>query len=154
MQTIRSCLQDEEGGNSEAIQSDDNGEESEESTDSSDDSDEDETQVEKDRKAAFFTDEAEPSEPHDSFPSMNLLRPILKALSSLGFAIPITAQAVTIPVALLGKDVLGKMAACIIPMIERLVYRERWKKAAATRCLIVVPTREVELIERLRSPWK
>lgn len=144
---------DEEGANSEAIQSsedEEGGEESEEPSDSSEESDEDETQVEKDRKAAFFADDAEPSEQHDSFLSMNLSRPILKALSSLGFATPTPIQAATIPVALLGKDVVGnavtgsgKTAAFIIPMIERLLYRERGKNAAATRCLILVPTREL-----------
>ena len=58
--------------------------------------------------------------------------------------------AATIPVALLGKDVVGnavtgsgKTAAFIIPMLERLMYRERGKNAAATRCLVLVPTREL-----------
>jgi len=146
---------DEEGGSPEAIQSDEDDEEGdggedEEPSDSSEESDGDETQVEKDRKAAFFADDAGPSEQHDSFLSMNLSRPILKALTSLGFATPTPIQAATIPVALLGKDVVGnavtgsgKTAAFIIPMIERLLYRERGKKAAATRCLILVPTREL-----------
>lgn len=81
---------------------------------------------------------------------MNLSRPVLKALTSLGFHIPTPIQAATIPVGLLGKDVVGnavtgsgKTAAFIIPMIERLLYRDRGKKAAATRCLILVPTREL-----------
>jgi len=146
---------DEEGGNLGVVQSegeeeddDDGGEEDEETSDS--ESDEGETQVEKDRKAAFFADDVGPSEKHESFLGMNLSRPILKALTSLGFATPTPIQAATIPVALLGKDVVGnavtgsgKTAAFIIPMIERLLYRERGKKAAATRCLILVPTREL-----------
>ena len=142
---------DEEGGNTAAIASDED-EEGEDggSLDSSEESDEDETQVEKDRKAAFFADDTGPPEHHDSFLSMNLSRPILKALTSLSFATPTPIQAATIPVALLGKDVVGnavtgsgKTAAFVIPMIERLLYRERGKKAAATRCLILVPTREL-----------
>lgn len=146
---------DEEGGNLGVVQSegeeednDDGGEEDEKTSDS--ESDEGETQVEKDRKAAFFADDVGPSEKHESFLGMNLSRPILKALTSLGFATPTPIQAATIPVALLGKDVVGnavtgsgKTAAFIIPMIERLLYRERGKKAAATRCLILVPTREL-----------
>ena len=28
-------------------------------------------------------------------------------------------------------------------MLERLLYREKGKKAAATRCLVLVPTREL-----------
>ena len=142
---------DEERGDAEEIQSD-GGEEGEDEglSDSSEELDGDETQVEKDRKAAFFADNTGPSEQHDSFLSMNLSRPVLKALTSLGFAIPTPIQAATIPVALLGKDVVGnavtgsgKTAAFIIPMIERLLYRERGKRAAATRCLILVPTREL-----------
>lgn len=126
------------------------GEEDEGQSYSSEGSDESETQVEKGRKAAFFADDAGSSEKHDSFLSMNLSRPILKALTSLGFMTPTPIQAATIPVALLGKDVVGnavtgsgKTAAFIIPMIERLLYRARGRKAAATRCLILVPTREL-----------
>lgn len=146
---------DEEEGNPEVVQPSE-GEEAEDGegneglSDSSEEFDEDETQVEKDRKAAFFADDTGPSEQHDSFLSMNLSRPILKALTSLGFTTPTPIQAATIPVALLGKDVVGnavtgsgKTAAFVIPMIERLLYRERGKKAAATRCLILVPTREL-----------
>lgn len=118
---------------------------------SSDDSDsEGETQAEKDRKTAFFDSEHRPVETHESFFSMNLSRPLLKSIASLGFNKPTPIQAATIPVALLGKDVVGnavtgsgKTAAFIIPMVERLLYREKGKKAAATRCLVLVPTREL-----------
>lgn len=118
--------------------------------DSSADSENEETQAEKDRKTAYFASDSAPTEQHSSFLSMNLSRPLLKAVTSLGFAIPTPIQAATIPVALLGKDIVGnavtgsgKTAAFIIPMIERLLYRDRGKKAAATRCLILVPTREL-----------
>ncbi|KAI0068359.1 DEAD-domain-containing protein [Artomyces pyxidatus] len=117
---------------------------------SSGDDSEPETQAEKARKEAFFASDTTPAEIHSSFLTMNLSRPILKALTSLGFNKPTPIQAATIPVGLLGKDVVGnavtgsgKTAAFIIPMIERLLYRERGKKAAATRCLILVPTREL-----------
>jgi ATP-dependent RNA helicase DDX27 len=118
--------------------------------DSSEDESEEETQAEKDRKAAFFASEAAPSEDHSSFVTMNLSRPLLKSITALGFSKPTPIQAATVPVALLGKDVVGnavtgsgKTAAFIIPMIERLLYRERGKNAAATRCLVLVPTREL-----------
>ena len=141
----------EERGDAEVIHSDvDEEGEDEGLSDSSEELDGDETQVEKDRKTAFFAENTGPSKQHNSFLSMNLSRPVLKALTSLGFATPTPIQAATIPVALLGKDVVGnavtgsgKTAAFIIPMIERLLYRERGKKAAATRCLILVPTREL-----------
>ena len=116
---------------------------------SSSDDTEPETQAEKDRKAAFFADESTPAL-HSSFLSMNLSRPIMKALTSLAFHVPTPIQAATIPVALLGKDVVGgavtgsgKTAAFVIPMLERLMYRERGKNAPATRCLVLVPTREL-----------
>jgi len=113
------------------------------------DSDE-ETQAQKDRKAAFFDSEVGPVQTHDSFLSMNLSRPLLKAVTNLGFTKPTPIQAATIPVALLGKDIVGnavtgsgKTAAFMIPMLERLLYRDKGKKAAATRCVVLVPTREL-----------
>jgi ATP-dependent RNA helicase DDX27 len=145
---LASSAEDDEN---EVVSHNDSVEEQEEDSfdDSSDDSDI-ETQAEKDRKAAFFASDTTPFEQHTSFLSMNLSRPILKALTSLGFNVPTPIQAATIPVALLGKDVVGnavtgsgKTAAFIIPTIERLLYRDRSKRAAATRCLILVPTREL-----------
>ncbi len=117
---------------------------------SSEDDSASETEVQKARKKAFFSSDAPSSEQHASFLTMNLSRPILKSLTSLGFHAPTPIQAATIPVGLIGKDVVGnavtgsgKTAAFIVPMIERLLYRDRGKKAAATRCLILVPTREL-----------
>lgn len=117
---------------------------------SSSDDTEPETQAEMDRKAAFFDADVASTEIHSSFLTMNLSRPIIKALTTVGFSKPTPIQAATIPVALLGKDVVGgavtgsgKTAAFTIPMLERLLYRERGKKAAATRCLVLVPTREL-----------
>ncbi|KAI0335286.1 DEAD-domain-containing protein [Cubamyces sp. BRFM 1775] len=146
---------DEEGDSAVVDDEDMSGNEDEEDEDedassSSGDESEEETQAEKERKAAFFDSETGPTETHTSFLSMNLSRPIIKSLTSLGFTTPTPIQAATIPVALLGKDVVGnavtgsgKTAAFIIPMLERLMYRDRGKKAAATRCLVLVPTREL-----------
>ncbi|KIP11968.1 hypothetical protein PHLGIDRAFT_27593 [Phlebiopsis gigantea 11061_1 CR5-6] len=120
--------------------------------DSSSDESEEETQAEKDRKTAFFASDSGPTEEHASFMTMNLSRPLLKAITSLNFTKPTPIQAATIPVALLGKDIVGnavtgsgKTAAFVVPMLERLMYRERGKKAAATRCLVLVPTRELAI---------
>jgi ATP-dependent RNA helicase DDX27 len=128
---------------------DDDVPEDDELSDSSEDSVR-ETHAEKERKAAYFDSDISLSETHLSFLTMNLSRPILKAITALGFHKPTPIQAATIPVALMGKDVVGgavtgsgKTAAFIIPMIERLLYREKGKKAAATRCLVLVPTREL-----------
>ena len=129
---------------------DDNRDDPDDSQDSSSDESESETQAEKDRKTAFFDSDTAPSKIYDSFLGMSVSRPILKALTSLGFHQPTPIQAATIPVALLGKDVVGgavtgsgKTAAFIIPMLERLLYREKGKGAAVTRCLVLVPTREL-----------
>jgi ATP-dependent RNA helicase DDX27 len=126
------------------------GDMSEEDGFSSSDITEPETQAEIDRKAAFFDADGGTPETHSSFLTMNLSRPILKAVTTLGFNKPTPIQATTIPVALLGKDVVGsavtgsgKTAAFIIPMLERLLYRDKGKKATATRCLVLVPTREL-----------
>ena len=121
-----------------------------EHTGSSGDDSASETETQKAKKKAFFSSDAPSSEQHSSFLTMNLSRPVLKGLTSLGFHTPTPIQAATIPVGLLGKDVVGnavtgsgKTAAFIIPLIERLLYRDRGKRAAATRCLILVPTREL-----------
>ncbi|KAI0051695.1 DEAD-domain-containing protein [Auriscalpium vulgare] len=146
-------LDDEEEGDREEEEADSELDEEDglsDASSASEDDSEPETPAEKARKDAFFASDPTSSESHSSFLTMNLSRPILKALTSLGFSKPTPIQAATIPVALLGKDVVGnavtgsgKTAAFIIPMIERLLYRERGKKAAATRCLILVPTREL-----------
>ncbi|KAG5221887.1 nucleolar DEAD-box protein required for synthesis of 60S ribosomal [Salix suchowensis] len=122
----------------------------EDDADGASDDSEPETQAELDRKAAFFDSETTTSDHLTSFLAMNLSRPLIKAITALGYHKPTPIQSATIPVALLGKDVVGnavtgsgKTAAFIIPMIERLLYREKGKKSAATRCLILVPTREL-----------
>nr|GAT44205.1 DEAD-domain-containing protein [Mycena chlorophos] len=139
--------EDEDSGVGDADEQED-----EETLDASDDDEdsEEETQAEKERKAAFFAPDDASAMEHSSFLSMNLSRPLLKALTNMGFSKPTPIQAATIPVALLGKDVVGgavtgsgKTAAFIIPMIERLLYRQKGARAAATRCLVLVPTREL-----------
>jgi ATP-dependent RNA helicase DDX27 len=141
---------DEEEGGEEAGENDGADEELSSDAESSGDESEEETQAEKDRKAAFFASDSGPVEEHASFMTMNLSRPILKSITSVNFTKPTPIQAATVPVALLGKDIVGnavtgsgKTAAFMIPMLERLLYRERGKKAAATRCLVLVPTREL-----------
>nr|OQO08739.1 hypothetical protein B0A51_17992 [Rachicladosporium sp. CCFEE 5018] len=116
-----------------------------------------EDHVEAAKRKAFFApepaDDAQPvslSATSDSFSTLSLSRPILKGLSSVGFAAPTPIQRKAIPVALLGKDVVGgaqtgsgKTAAFVIPILERLLYRP--KKVATTRVAILMPTRELAL---------
>ena len=84
-----------------------------------------------------------------SFTSLHLSRPLLKAVADMGFRHPTPIQVATIPVALAGRDVCGsavtgsgKTAAFALPVLERLLHRPR-RAAAATRALILTPTREL-----------
>ncbi|KAH8595579.1 P-loop containing nucleoside triphosphate hydrolase protein [Bisporella sp. PMI_857] len=107
------------------------------------------------RREAFFAPEEKPakgSKPSISstFQTMSLSRPILRGLSAVGFTQPTPIQAKTIPVALLGKDVVGgavtgsgKTAAFIVPVLERLLYRP--KKVPTSRVVILMPTRELAI---------
>ena len=107
------------------------------------------------RREAFFAPEekteksiASKESGLNSFQSMSLSRPILRGLASIGFTEPTPIQVKTIPVALLGKDVVGgavtgsgKTAAFMIPILERLLYRP--KKVPTSRVAILMPTREL-----------
>ena len=106
------------------------------------------------RREAFFAPEEKvdsskkANKPANSFQSMSLSRSILRGLASVGFSEPTPIQNKTIPIALLGKDVVGgavtgsgKTAAFIIPILERLLYRPR--KIPTSRVAILMPTREL-----------
>ena len=103
-------------------------------------------------KAAYFapTEDNLPNATQDSFDTLSLTRPILKALSAMNFHHPTQIQSRTIPVALQGKDIVGsavtgsgKTAAFMIPVLERLAYRAR--AIARTRVLVLTPTRELAI---------
>ncbi|KAI4174033.1 MAG: hypothetical protein LQ343_002597 [Gyalolechia ehrenbergii] len=105
-------------------------------------------------REAFFAPEEETKKSKskdplsNSFQNMSLSRPILRGLASVGFTVPTPIQSKTIPMALLGKDVVGgavtgsgKTAAFIVPILERLLYRP--KKVPTSRVAILMPTREL-----------
>ncbi|KLT46204.1 DEAD-domain-containing protein [Cutaneotrichosporon oleaginosum] len=113
---------------------------------------EEESAAEKARKDAFFSADptAEQTDLPTSFSSMNLSRPMLRALTSLGFTAPTPIQSRAVPLALLGRDILGsavtgsgKTAAFMIPILERLSYRDRGRGGQACRVLVLCPTREL-----------
>ncbi|WVW86968.1 ATP-dependent RNA helicase DRS1 [Kwoniella bestiolae CBS 10118] len=123
-----------------------------EEAESSSDEDE-ETAAELARKEAFFAKDPtftdDPTLP-TSFAAMNLSRPLLRALTSLQLSVPTPIQARAIPLALQGRDILGsavtgsgKTAAFMIPLLERLCYRDRGRGGQACRVLILCPTREL-----------
>lgn len=118
------------------------------------DEDEEEDEDEVAKRAAFYApeDKAGENDPltttSTSFQTMSLSRPILKGLASVGFSSATPIQVKAIPVALLGKDVVGgavtgsgKTGAFVIPILERLLYRP--KKVPTTRVAILMPTREL-----------
>lgn len=83
-----------------------------------------------------------------TFTSLSLSRPLLKAVSELGYTVPTPIQAAVVPLALSGRDIVasaitgsGKTAAFALPMLERLLFRTR--TVAATHVLVLCPTREL-----------
>ncbi|WVO19122.1 ATP-dependent RNA helicase DRS1 [Cryptococcus decagattii] len=136
---------------SEEEEDDDNEQVTNEDVDSDSESEE-ETAAEIARKDAFFSSDPTTTDPTlpTSFTAMNLSRPLLRALTSLQFTAPTPIQARAIPLALLGRDILGsavtgsgKTAAFMVPILERLCYRDRGKGGAACRVLVLCPTREL-----------
>jgi ATP-dependent RNA helicase DDX27 len=107
------------------------------------------------RREAFFAPEEDAPKSVKvngaiTFQHMSLSRPIHRGLAAVGFSQPTPIQAKTIPVALLGKDVVGgavtgsgKTAAFIVPILERLLYRP--KKVPTSRVAILMPTRELAI---------
>ncbi|XP_013869336.1 putative ATP-dependent RNA helicase DDX27 [Austrofundulus limnaeus] len=98
--------------------------------------------------AETFNEDASQYNDQLTFEDMNLSRPILKAITALGFKEPTPIQKACVPVGLLGRDLCacaatgtGKTAAFMLPVLERLVYKPR--TAQVTRVLVLVPTREL-----------
>lgn len=94
--------------------------------------------------------DAAKSQVHKTFQSLELSRPVLKGLNALGYQKPTPIQSATIPIALLGKDIIagavtgsGKTAAYLTPVIERLLFKP--SKIAATRVIVLTPTRELAI---------
>ena len=107
---------------------------------------------EAEKRKAFFAPEEKPDNKaalaKSTFQDFNLSRPILRGLAAVGFSDPTPIQRKTIPVALLGKDIVGsavtgsgKTAAFVVPILERLLFRPR--KVPTSRVAILMPTREL-----------
>ncbi|EXL61189.1 hypothetical protein FOCG_00386 [Fusarium oxysporum f. sp. radicis-lycopersici 26381] len=121
--------------------------------DASEDSDDEEDAEEEAKRKAFFApeeEEASGKKSASSFQAMSLSRPILRGLATVGFSKPTPIQAKSIPIALMGKDLVGgavtgsgKTGAFIVPILERLLYRP--KKIPTTRVVVLTPTRELAI---------
>lgn len=89
-------------------------------------------------------------QPFSSLPGgSSLSRPILLGLSSMAVTTPTPIQRQTIPLALLGKDLVcssvtgsGKTLGYLVPIFERLMWRDK-KGGGKTRVMILTPTREL-----------
>jgi ATP-dependent RNA helicase DDX27 len=86
--------------------------------------------------------------PIGDFASLKLSRPLLRAITDLGWAAPTPVQAASIMPAVSGKDLLvnavtgsGKTGAFMLPILERLLYRP--KRVPLSRVLVLLPTREL-----------
>ncbi len=83
-----------------------------------------------------------------SFTELGLAEPLLRALETAGYTTPTPVQAIAIPLALSGRDLLasaqtgtGKTAAFVLPTLQRLAETEGSR--GVTRALILTPTREL-----------
>ncbi|MDR2512906.1 MAG: DEAD/DEAH box helicase [Puniceicoccales bacterium] len=82
-----------------------------------------------------------------SFSELGLSAPLLQALETCGYKTPTPIQAQAIPPILQGHDIIGaaqtgtgKTAAFALPSLQRLE-----KSTGITRCLALVPTRELAI---------
>jgi superfamily II DNA/RNA helicase len=99
------------------------------------------------------TDEPEPLP--QGFGDFGVRQDIVEALAAAGITSPFPIQAMTLPVALSGQDIIGqaktgtgKTLGFGIPVLQRVTGREdagwdKLKKPGAPQALIVVPTREL-----------
>lgn len=84
----------------------------------------------------------------ETFADLKLSRPIMRAITQIGFEKPTPIQQRAIPIALTGKDICasaqtgsGKTAAFLLPILERLQFRSR--RVQSTRVMIICPVREL-----------
>ena len=91
-----------------------------------------------------------------TFHDLNLSKPLLRAITDLGFTLPTPIQIKAYPAVMSGKDTIaiaqtgtGKTFAYLIPIIRQLTFSEQ----RHPRILIVVPTRElvVQVINELKK---
>ncbi len=86
------------------------------------------------------------------FNELNLLEPILNALTKQGYTEPTPIQQQAIPYVLEGRDVMGcaqtgtgKTAAFAIPIIQRIHASKQVDNSNKIKALIVTPTRELAI---------
>ena len=85
-----------------------------------------------------------------TFSQLNLIEPLLRAVSAQDYQTTTPIQAATIPPLLAGKDVLGcaqtgtgKTAAFALPILQKIAQQSSLTKHANIRALVLAPTREL-----------
>jgi ATP-dependent RNA helicase RhlE len=85
-----------------------------------------------------------------SFAELDLVEPLRRAISTMGYETPTPIQAQAIPHLLNGKDLLGcaqtgtgKTAAFALPILNRLASAPHADSARGPRVLVLAPTREL-----------
>ncbi|WFC94874.1 RNA helicase [Malassezia brasiliensis] len=148
---------EEEESEADPLQDDEEDSDAEESqapeSEEEDEDSDDEEDADAERKAQYFAADDQSNEaPTASFSALRLNRPLLRALSAMNFQKPTPIQSRTIPIALAGKDIVagavtgsGKTAAFLIPILERLSYRQKGIEDAKSRVVILCPTRELAI---------
>ncbi len=87
------------------------------------------------------------ADPISTFRQLALIEPLLQALDEVGYEVPTPIQAQTIPLLLVGKDVVGqaqtgtgKTAAFALPLLSRIDVRNK-----EPQVLVLTPTRELAI---------
>ena len=85
-----------------------------------------------------------------TFSQLNLIEPLLQAVSAQNYQTTTPIQEATIPPLLAGKDVLGcaqtgtgKTAAFTLPILQKIAQQSSLGKHANIRALVLAPTREL-----------
>ena len=85
-----------------------------------------------------------------TFSQLNLIEPLLQAVSAQNYKTTTPIQEATIPPLLAGKDVLGcaqtgtgKTAAFTLPILQKIAQQSSLTKHANIRALVLAPTREL-----------
>ena len=95
-----------------------------------------------------------------SFSDLDLIEPLLRALSAKNYTEPTPIQARAVPPLLAGKDLLGvaqtgtgKTAAFGLPILQHITEARSPAGARATRALVLAPTRElaIQIGEEIRA---
>lgn len=86
----------------------------------------------------------------ETFADVGVEEPIVESLAQAGITHPFPIQAMTLPVALTGSDIIGqaktgtgKTLGFGIPLLQRILREQSHTSGRAPQALVVVPTREL-----------